>query len=164
MDRDLLATPPVVVKGRIIKAEDWRMITPEEWPWKHFRPFELACRGTGSLVVSSWFMDRLEELRVELDEPMRINSGYRTEEYNYDVGGHPNSLHMEKSHPTKRAKRGLIGTLAVDVSTERGGFYRGELFDMAWRMDWSIGWGAQEKFLHLDRRLDIGFPRTSFDY
>jgi hypothetical protein len=53
--------------------------------------------------------------------------------------------------------------MAIDVETPDGA-YRGRLFELAWDHGWSIGWNAKSRFLHLDRRVDIGMPQTTFDY
>jgi hypothetical protein len=53
--------------------------------------------------------------------------------------------------------------MAVDIETSDG-VYRARLFVLAWEQGWSIGWNGPKKFLHLDRRIDIGLPKTTFDY
>jgi hypothetical protein len=58
---------------------------------------------------------------------------------------------------------GLTGCAAVDIETPDGA-YRGQLFKLAWERGWSIGWNAAKQFLHLDRRVDVDLPQTSFDY
>jgi uncharacterized protein YcbK (DUF882 family) len=39
--------------------------------------------------------DQLQILRDYLNEPIHINSGYRTPAYNKKIGGKPNSYHMK---------------------------------------------------------------------
>lgn len=73
----------------------WRDVPPGTWPWPHFRPSELACRGTGQLMVDTEAMDKLEALRRLIDAPMVINSGYRSPVHNREVNGAPRSKHME---------------------------------------------------------------------
>jgi len=41
----------------------WSDIKNDEWHWPNFTPKEIACRGTGELVVVSDAMDRLQTLR-----------------------------------------------------------------------------------------------------
>lgn len=65
------------------------------WPWRSFTPAEIACRGTGKLMVNERAMDMLQDLRDRLGAPMVINSGYRSPEHNRAVGGAPQSKHMQ---------------------------------------------------------------------
>lgn len=128
------------------------------WPWPDFTPDEMRCRcGCGQVIVSDQFMDALQRLRTALGRPMRLTSACRCVAHNQLVGGHPRSLHIcdAPQHP------GQEGCLAVDVATSDGA-YRGQLFSLAWQAGWSIG--IHPKFLHLDRRSDLGLPQNSFDY
>lgn len=90
---------------------------------------------------------------------LTITSGCRCLAHNQAVGGHERSLHVADK-PYHQAAR---GTLAVDVEAADG-YFRGRLFVLAWERDWSIGWNAKKKFLHLDQRVKIGMPQTTFDY
>lgn len=56
-----------------------------EWRWANFTPAEMACKGTGRLLIVPAFMDRLQRLRTAFGKPMPITSGYRTPEYNSAV-------------------------------------------------------------------------------
>lgn len=79
-----------------IRANHYRDISADEWPWPHFTPEEMACRGTGKLVVSVELMDKLERLRKRLgNRPLIVNSGYRTPEHNRKVGGVDDSQHLD---------------------------------------------------------------------
>lgn len=133
---------------------------PLDWTnYANFSESELACQGTGTVMVSERFMEELQALRTEFGQGMTINSGCRSAEHNRNVGGHPRSLHIcdEPAHP------GQDGCLAVDIRTSSG-VYRGQLFQIAWQRGWSIGWNAKKNFLHLDRRDFVGLPQNSFDY
>jgi len=125
----------------------------------HFSEAELRCKGSGLLRFHPGFLDALEALRVELGDPMKLNSACRSAAHNRAVGGHPHSLHVGdvKMH------EGHEGCLAVDVAI-LDGEYRGRLFALAWARGWSIGWNKPKRFLHLDMRMMIGLPRTTFDY
>jgi len=125
----------------------------------YFQDAELQCRHCGMLKLHRGFRDALEALREVFRRPMTLTSACRCKAHNEAVGGHPKSLHVGdvEQHP------GQQGTLAVDVATPNG-TYRGELFRLAWERGWSIGWNAKKNFLHLDRRVDVGLPQTSFDY
>lgn len=127
-----------------------------------FSRTELACRGSGLLILAPEFADFLLELRLAMDMPMFVNSACRSKEHNRSVNGHPRSLHVcDFPHwPTQ-------GCCAIDVSThkyspeenrwfERPDNYRARLRDIAWDLGWSVGHGAT--FLHLDRRTNY-IPR-----
>lgn len=73
----------------------WRDYPKIEWRWPSFSPEELACRGTGKLLIVPEAMDKLQALRDRLGKPLIINSGYRTPQHNKAVGGAANSYHMQ---------------------------------------------------------------------
>jgi zinc D-Ala-D-Ala carboxypeptidase len=74
--------------------EHWRDCPPAEWRWPSFSPEEIACRGTGRLVVDEDALDRLQALRRRLGKPLIILSGYRSPAHNARVGGEKNSQHI----------------------------------------------------------------------
>lgn len=77
--------------------KSWRDVNLEKhWRWPSFTPEEIACRGTGRLVVHAAVMDKLQHLRTLVGKPMILNSAYRSPEHNKRVGGEPNSYHMAK--------------------------------------------------------------------
>lgn len=75
--------------------DHWRDVPEKAWRWPNFSPAEIACRGTGRLVVNPAAMDALERLRCALGVPMILRSAYRSPEHNRAVGGAPRSKHME---------------------------------------------------------------------
>jgi zinc D-Ala-D-Ala carboxypeptidase len=58
-----------------------------DWPWNDFTPKEMACRGTGKLMIVPEFMQRLQLVRNTMEIPLIVTSGYRSPEYNTSVGG-----------------------------------------------------------------------------
>ena len=151
--------------SEVMRFDHWMRMKPsalESWNhrWPNFPPHEMACRGTGMIVVQAEFMDQLQALRNALAEPMHITSGCRSAAHNARIGGKANSFHICDEDP---AERGQVGCLAVDVATPDGS-YRGDLFEAAWSMDWSVGWNSVKKFLHLDQRTMVAWRKTSFDY
>lgn len=146
----------------LIKVDHWNKIDLEVWKtaWPNFQPWELADRSNGVIIIPSTFMDQLQELRTNLTQPMHITSGCRTIEHNAAVDGKLGSFHICDADPTGR---GQEGCLAVDVAATEGA-YRGQLFALAWQAGWTVGWNAARGFLHLDRRVDVGWKQTSFDY
>ena len=75
--------------------KSWKDYPKSEWRWPSFSPEELACRGTGKLLIVPEAMDKLQALRDRLGKPMIINSGYRSPEHNRAVGGATGSKHMQ---------------------------------------------------------------------
>ena len=65
------------------------------WRWPNFKPSEIACKGTGSVLVVPEALDALQALRTRLGRPLVIKSGYRSPEHNERVGGARASKHME---------------------------------------------------------------------
>lgn len=72
-------------------------VTPAEWPCKYFTPAEIACRGTGMVMLTPASRDalmRLDRLREAMGHPLLVNSAYRSPEHNRAVGGAKASKHM----------------------------------------------------------------------
>ncbi len=64
------------------------------WRWPNFKPEELACKGTGLLMLYLPALDALQDMRRELDRPMIINSAYRSPAHNHNEGGSKRSRHL----------------------------------------------------------------------
>jgi len=56
-----------------------------EWRWPNFTPQEMACKGSGKLLIVPDFMDKLQRLRSMYGKRMPITSGYRSPEHNSAV-------------------------------------------------------------------------------
>jgi len=74
---------------------NWKDYPTEHWRWPDFSPQEMACRGTGRLMIVPAAMDKLQALRDKLGRPMIVNSAYRSPEHNAAVGGAEDSEHMK---------------------------------------------------------------------
>lgn len=75
----------------------WKTITDEEWPCRHFSPQELACRGSGMVLLtldSIDAMQKLDRLRDRMGHPLICNSGYRSPQHNRNVKGAKYSKHL----------------------------------------------------------------------
>jgi uncharacterized protein YcbK (DUF882 family) len=114
----------------------------DDWSWANFTPREMACKGTGRLVVETEFLDRLQMLRTMFDRPLIVNSGYRTPEYNVKVS----KTWLDGPHTTARA---------VDVRVY--GSHAAELIALAQGLGFTgigVSQGAStpfaQRFLHLD--------------
>jgi zinc D-Ala-D-Ala carboxypeptidase len=75
--------------------QNWRDVPKDKWPWPNFSPRELACKGTGSILVDDVAIDALQKLRDTLGRPLVVVSAYRSPQHNKKVGGAKNSYHMQ---------------------------------------------------------------------
>jgi zinc D-Ala-D-Ala carboxypeptidase len=66
---------------------DWCDVPKNAWRWPNFSPAEIACRGTGKLLINEPALDRLQALRDRLGKPLIVRSAYRSPEHNRAVGG-----------------------------------------------------------------------------
>lgn len=75
--------------------DHWRDVPEGIWRWPNFSPAEIACRGTGKLLVNEPALDKLQSLRDRLGKPLIVRSAYRSPEHNRAVGGATRSKHMD---------------------------------------------------------------------
>ena len=75
--------------------EHWRDVPDKAWRWTNFSPAEIACRGTGKLLINESALDKLQALRDRLGKPLIVRSAYRSPEHNRAVGGATRSKHMD---------------------------------------------------------------------
>ena len=75
--------------------DHWRDVPESAWRWPNFSPAEIACRGTGKLLVNDPALDKLQALRDRLGKPLIVRSAYRSPEHNRAVGGATRSKHMD---------------------------------------------------------------------
>lgn len=94
IDHQSKLDPRVVLGNRVLFYGDWRNADSEHWPYKSFRPVELACKETGSLVLDLDAMDKLQTLRDYLSMPLVLDSAYRSPQHNTAIHGEPDSQHM----------------------------------------------------------------------
>ncbi|MBJ6372768.1 YcbK family protein [Sedimentitalea arenosa] len=72
----------------------WRDVPQTAWRWASFSPAEIACRGTGKLLVNEAALDKLQSLRDQLGKPLIVRSAFRSPEHNHAVGGAKRSKHL----------------------------------------------------------------------
>ena len=72
----------------------WRDVPANTWRWSSFSPAEIACRGTGKLLINAAALDKLQALRDRLGKPLIVRSAFRSPEHNRAVGGAKRSKHL----------------------------------------------------------------------
>lgn len=84
----------------------------------------------------------LEKIRVKIDRPIRISSGWRTPEWNRAIGGASKSKHLS----------GLASDIQCAIPLDQLIFYAGRLTEFK-----GIGISYRQRFLHLDYRVKNTF-------
>lgn len=118
----------------------YNLVSAKNWFWPNFTPKEVACKGTGELVVNFEAMDALQEFRDILGVPVKINSAYRSAAHNKKIGGAQNSYHTK--------------AMAFDIAITKE-LTRDRILDAA-RKSGFKGIGHYNNFVH----IDIGPSRT----
>ena len=118
----------------------------------YFTVDELKCKASGLTRLAPGFGEHLIDLRIKWGKPMIVNSACRSFQHNKDVGGNARSLHVydKPFWPTQ-------GCCAIDISCTDP-IRRAALCTLALSMGWWVG--VNEKFLHLDRRMDFGIAES----
>jgi uncharacterized protein YcbK (DUF882 family) len=131
-----------------MRYEHWRKVpeTFAAWPYRWFKPSELADRRTGELIVNHKFMDRLDLVRSLYARPLTISSGTRSAYSNALAGGAPRSFHLFglacDISVINQDKR-LIQRLAADQGFTGFGYYRSWLhIDLGSPRSWGVKWNA----------------------
>lgn len=104
---------------------------------RHFRAREFQTGNCNIVIVSNLLLRILDTLRDKINEPIYINSGYRTPEHNKAVGGSTLSYHMY----------GMAADIRAKTKTPE------ELYKLLDEM--LKGWGGLElhdTFVHVDTR------------
>ena len=84
-------TTELKLKG---KYSSYKNIDTKDWRWHSFTPQEIACKGTGEIIVNRPALDKLQLFRDMVNCPVILNSAYRSESHNIRVGGSQNSQHL----------------------------------------------------------------------
>lgn len=116
-------------------------VKPENWQWPNFSPSEIACKGTGELLVHAHSMDCLQRLRYFVKAPVIINSAYRSDKHNKAVGGSPNSQH----------RTGRAFDIRITPSLPRE-----KIHEMARKAGFKAI-GDYNTFVHIDTRLSPAY-------
>ena len=73
--------------------ENWQDVPRSVWTFEFFSPAEIACKGTGEILINVEGLQALDALRREIGVPFSPNSAYRSAYHNARVGGAPLSRH-----------------------------------------------------------------------
>ncbi len=126
----------------------WPGTDLDKGPSPHLSWRELGCRD-GTPYPEEWRRSRalvlgrvFERIRLEVGGPIRVNSAYRTREYNARVGGSRYSQHVEGraldlAVPRKLIPREFLGII-LDVARSPSSLLR--------------GLGVYPSFIHIDIR------------
>lgn len=71
----------------------WRDLPESTWRWPNFNPAEIACRGTGKLLVNEPALDKLQALRDRLGKPLIVRSAYRSPELAQNIPANSGLIH-----------------------------------------------------------------------
>ena len=126
----------------------WPGTDLDKGPSPHLAWRELGCRD-GTPYPERWRRNRalvlarvFERIRLEVGAPIRVNSAYRTREYNARVGGSRNSQHVE----------GRALDLAVPGDLDLSQFRAIVLPFARWGGSRLRGLGVYPSFIHIDIR------------
>lgn len=104
---------------------------------KYFKESEFVM-GTENVFdkMNPEFLELLDDLRTLVNEPLKVNSSYRSEDYNKSIGGSKNSKHMEG--------------IAVDLHCTDSNL-RLKIVENA--LGLGLTCGVAKTFIHIDNRL-----------
>ena len=119
----------------LVVYDHWKQVPRNwsKWPWKYFKPEEMACKGTGKLVVEPRLLDYIDLFRLRFGGPLTVLSAFRSPYHNAFVGGAPFSSHLK--------------AVAVDLSIV--GQDKKQMEQLAKEIGFT-GFGYYRTFLHID--------------
>lgn len=118
----------------------------------YFSEAELACKGSGKIILAPGFPEALLALRLAYGKPMPVTSVCRSAEHNKRVGGAPSSYHICDTG------RGCCAADVRIVDLEE----RAKFTALALAMGWTVA--HHRSFIHIDRRADHGAKQIMFLY
>ena len=124
-----------------MQYKKWSEVPTRVWPCKFFKPNEISCKGTGSILINTEALMALDELRKNIGAPIYLSSAYRSPYHNASVGGAPRSSHLF-GHAFDVELRGMDKT-KLRAEAESAGF-RG--FGMRYRTFMHVDMGRQREW------------------
>ena len=64
------------------------------WHFRYFQPAEIACKGTGKILINTDALFALDNLRSLVGRSLSLSSAYRSPYHNSKIGGAPRSSHL----------------------------------------------------------------------
>lgn len=117
---------------------------------ENFKVKEFKSRQNSTIVLSTELVKTLQTLRSRLGAPININSGYRTQAHNTQVGGSKNSAH-------------LLGA-AADIWTPKMSVMNfAEFIRMNYYKQVAIGAHPEDGYVHIDVVYRGNFYVTDLD-
>lgn len=87
----------------------------------NFRLYEFECHdGSNSVKVHPELIEKLQKFRELVGKPLKINSAYRTKEYNAKIGGSPRSQHVEGTAADIKLPSGLTVDKFAELAEQVG--------------------------------------------
>lgn len=106
----------------------------KNWRWRYFSPQEIACKGTGLILIDEDALDKLDRFRDTIGVPFAPNSAYRSEAHNAKIGGAKNSMHRKGKAFDIPIKTGMDRETIHNVAKQCG----------------FTGFGDYNTFVHID--------------
>lgn len=114
---------------------------------RNFKITEFACKCCGQTHMEDSFLDKIDAARDIAGVPFSINSGYRCEAHNKNVGS------TSGNHPAGRA-----ADISATDSATRMKILRGLIMTGFNRI------GVHPQFIHADNMDEIGRPKVCWFY
>lgn len=117
------------------------------------KEFECSCNKCDNDLqyIDETLVLKLEKVRQQYQNPIKITSGYRCPEHNEKVGGKQNSSHL--------------AGLAADIAPVRKTLDDlDNLYDLCYNEFNNIGDGRKHQFIHVDVRLPKKSGKRSWIY
>lgn len=115
---------------------------------QYFSDDELACKGSGLVMLDPRFEAALYIYRVQVDMTLHPSSCCRSLAHNRSVGGASSSYHLFEG-----VNDGRMGSLAIDLKVTDS-VKRAIMVSTALSLGWSVL--IYDTFIHIDRRTDLG--------
>lgn len=121
---------------------------------ENFNISEFKCRANGEVIINAAVIDhiqRLQVFRAWYNRPIKVNSGYRTPEYNKKIGGATKSFHM-KGIATDIALPQEFYSFSKERQNEFLNNIKNKWLELCKGVGLGGGVGFYDTFIHLDSR------------
>ena len=108
---------------------------------KNFKVSEFACKHCGKNLIGQRVINMAQIIREAAGVPIKINSGYRCEIHNKNVGGVTNSFHVQGKAADLSCELGAFKLFALIADLK----VRGKLPDLQYTILY-----CKKNFVHID--------------